>query len=43
MNLQGMKLDSASLSIECRLEDFLQICVCDLATELLMGLLDEQR
>lgn len=42
MDLRGMKLGSASLTIECRLEDFLQIGVCDLPTELLRGLLGEQ-
>lgn len=42
MDLRGMKLGSASLTIECRLEDFLQMCVCDLPTELLRGLLGEQ-
>ena len=42
MDLRGMKLGSASLTIERRLEDFLQMCVCDLPTELLRGLLGEQ-
>ena len=42
MDLRGMKLGSASLTVERRLEDFLQMRVCDLPTELLRGLLGEQ-
>lgn len=42
VDLRGMKLGSASLTTECGLEDFLQMCVCDLPTELLRGLLGRQ-